>query len=314
MGVLDRKSPYIYTFAYHEDEAELCRLEMRTLFGQDPYDSRFIESACSVDPSRSPFMKYRIDVLYEASELGQLAERAACTELEGATFKVLFVETDSLITYEEKRSIEREIGFRIRGKAEMRKPERLFGVAKLGGRWVFGRCSISESVWLRHQAKPRNYSTALGTRVARAVANIAVPEPYGIRAVDPCCGIGTVLIEALSMGIQMVGRDLNPLAVKGARENLAHFGFPNNLVTLGNLCDIQERYEAAVIDMPYNLCSKCTDEEQLSMLKSARRFADKVVIISTESIESHIKNAGFRIEDECVIRKGNFARYIWVCL
>ncbi|GAA3334615.1 hypothetical protein GCM10020331_103270 [Ectobacillus funiculus] len=73
------------------------------------------------------------------------------------------------------------------------------------------------------EKKPHSYSTSLSTRVARAVANIAVPDPTGIKAIDPCCGIGTVLVEALSMGINIVGSDINPLVLPGARENIAHF-------------------------------------------------------------------------------------------
>src|SRR6185369_6412097 len=96
-------------------------------------------------------------------------------------------------------------------------PERVFGIVIIGGRWYFGTYMESEAVWFHHVKKPRSYSTSLSTRVARAVANIAVPNPDGVKAIDPCCGIGTVVVEALSMGIDIVGRDINPLVVIGSR-------------------------------------------------------------------------------------------------
>lgn len=96
------------------------------------------------------------------------------------------------------------------------------------------------------------YSTALSTRVARAVANIAIPHPKGVRAIDPCCGIGTVLVEALSMGINIVGRDINPRVVLGSRKNIAHFELEGT-VEIGPIAEVVDDYDVAIIDMPYNL-------------------------------------------------------------
>uniref|UniRef100_UPI0038B618DE TRM11 family SAM-dependent methyltransferase n=1 Tax=Siminovitchia acidinfaciens TaxID=2321395 RepID=UPI0038B618DE len=129
----------------------------------------------------------------------------------------------------------------------------------MNGRWIFDEYVKSESVWHRHQQKPHSYSTALNTRVARAVANIAVPEPSGIKAIDPCCGIGTVLVEALSMGIDIVGSDKNPLILDGVRENIAYFGLSGK-VTFTDIRDVTSHYDVAIIDLPYNLCCAITPE------------------------------------------------------
>ena len=48
----------------------LCQLEMRAFFGFDSY-SNVLKSTVEIDPSRSPFMKERLEVLYEAIELGR---------------------------------------------------------------------------------------------------------------------------------------------------------------------------------------------------------------------------------------------------
>ncbi|UUZ92819.1 RsmD family RNA methyltransferase [Paenibacillus sp. P25] len=194
----------------------------------------------------------------------------------------------------------------------MRTPERRFGLAKDGSQWLFGELASNEAVWLKHNGKPHNYSTALSTRVARAVVNIAVPDPAGVRVIDPCCGIGTVLIEALSMGIDIAGRDINPLALRGARGNLAHFGFPD-VVRLADMRTLPGRWDTAIVDMPYNLCSVLPEEEKLDMLRSARRMADRIVIVTTEEIDAVLARAGLRIAGRCVVRKGAFARHVLVC-
>lgn len=303
---------YIYPYACHEDERPLCEMELRILLDA-PVTARYVRSEQEVDPSRSPFVHGRLNVVCRAPSLEAIAEAASSLELHGRTFKLRYIEADGEADYGERRRIERLVGAHFRGKAEMKRPEYLYGLAYADGEWLLGDYVESESVWLRHNDKPRHYSTALGTRTARAIANIAVPQPENIRAVDPCCGIGTVLIEAKSMGIHMDGFDLNPLAAIGARENLAFFGLAGDVV-VADMRTLEGRYDALVLDLPYNLCSVLTAGERLEMLNAARRLAGRCVIVATEDIEGELAAAGMTAEERCVVRKGNFARYVWLCV
>ncbi|MFC5651348.1 TRM11 family SAM-dependent methyltransferase [Paenibacillus solisilvae] len=313
------KGQYVYTIAFHEDEEELCRMEMRALFGVEPIHG-CVRSDKNLDPSRSPFIRGKLAVDLEASDVDGIAGQAGdAVHLQGQTFKVVFMETDDRMTYEQQRSIERQVGWRIRGKAEMRRPDRLLGIACVKGSWLFGAYEKSEAVWLKHNKKPQPYSTALSTRVARAVVNIAAGDspPDKLKLIDPCCGIGTVVIEALSMGIDIIGYDHNPLALKGARVNLAHFEMPDvvaraDMRTLDPAGD-SGGYDAAIIDLPYNLCSVLSAGERLDMLLSARRLAKRVLIVTTETIDDTIMEAGLHIVDRCTVRKGSFSRQIIAC-
>jgi tRNA G10 N-methylase Trm11 len=307
---------FIYTYACSEEERSLCHMEMRMLFG---IESRLniIKSSTEIDPSRSPFIKERLEVLYEGDNLSDIMEQVEQIQLGETTFRVVFVKTNDLegtekVEYKERLKIERDIGWRINGEADLHHPDLIFGITLLGGRWYFGKYRKSEAIWLRHLKKPREYSTALSTRVARAVANIAVPNPDGVRAIDPCCGIGTVLVEALSMGINIVGRDINYHVTSGARENIAHFGLEGE-VTLGPISEVSKSYDVAIIDLPYNLYTHATPEEQFSILKHARRIANKVVVITIETIDDMIRDAGFEITDRCVAKKQLFSRQILIC-
>jgi len=311
-----RTGDYIYTYAYTPDEESLCYLEMRSLFGADT-QTKVIKSTYDINPSRSPFIKERIEVLFEGNELSDILKQVEVVDMGELTFKVLFVKINDLVftekvEYQQKREIEREIGLIIEGEADVHRPNVTFGLVPFKGKWYFGLYEKSEAVWLHHLKKPREYSTALSTRVARAVANIAVPNPQSIKAIDPCCGIGTVLVEALSMGIDIVGRDINPLVVLGSRENIAHFGLTGD-VDLGPIAEVKETYDVTIIDMPYNLYTHATPEEQLAILKSARPFSKKLVVVTIENIDHMIKDAGFDIIDRCVAKKGIFSREILVC-
>ncbi|TWT25277.1 TRM11 family methyltransferase [Planomicrobium sp. CPCC 101110] len=307
---------FIYTYAYHDDEKELCQMEMRAFFGRYT-EEKIIKSKRGIDPSRSPFIKERLEVLFEAVELSGILEQAAEVDMDTATFKVIFPKINGLalgdkVEYVEKRAIERQIGAVITGRADVHSPDVTFGLIPFGGRWYFGKSRQSESVWFKHQQKPREYSTALSTKVARAVANIAVPHPAGIKAIDPCCGIGTVLVEALSMGIDIVGRDINPLVVDGSRENIAYFGLTGQ-VDLGPIADITQQYDVAIIDMPYNLYTHATPEEQQDILSHALPFTEKLLVVTIETIDHMIDQAGFTITDRCIAKKGLFLREILVC-
>ncbi|WP_173104904.1 TRM11 family SAM-dependent methyltransferase [Bacillus sp. KH172YL63] len=303
---------YLYTYSWEPNEESLCALERRMLFGESSQSS-ILESPVDIDPSRSPFIRERLEIVCEGSTFEELLEHIH--ELESVDgFKVVFVQNpdEERVGFKKLRKIEKEVGLHLKGEAELVDPAIWYGVAVTEDRWVFGYYVKNEAVWLHHVKKPHSYSTALGTRVARAVVNIAAPETEGIKMIDPCCGIGTVLVEALSMGIDIVGSDRNPLILDGVKENIAHFGLEGE-VSLKDINDVTGSYDVAVIDLPYNLCSVITDEEQLQMLRSARGFAKKVVIVTLEDVDANVLKAGFDIIDRCEVSKGRFVRQVLVC-
>lgn len=309
-------SSYLYLYSWQINEAELCHLEMRALFGKDT-TSNILQSSVKVEPSRSPFIRSRLDVLYEANEIADIARFAQCLTLGDATFKVVCLNSldlgdDKKIPQNERHQVERDIALTMQGEPDLKNPDLVFGVVLHHDRWYFGHYVEGEAIWLKHQQKPEMYSTALSTRVARAVANIAIPNPKGVRAIDPCCGIGTVLVEALSMGMNIVGSDINPLVVKGSRTNIAHFGLQGD-VSKSDIAQITESYDVAIIDMPYNLFTHISVDEQFTIIKEVRRIAKRVVLVTIATIDEMVHAAGFEIVDRCIVRKGTFERQVLVC-
>ncbi len=316
MKQLTATGDYIYTYAYTNDEKDLCQMEMRSFFDIDTND-KVLKTTMAINPSRSPFIKERVEVLFEGNTLEDILEQSAKIDMKKATFKVIFLKINGLseseqIDFSGKRDIERQIGSVITGEADVHHPDVSFGLIPFEGRWYLGRYVQSEPIWHHHMKKPRAYSTALSTRVARAVANIAVSNPQEVKAIDPCCGIGTVLVEALSMGIDIVGRDINPLVVDGSRENMAHFGLTGK-VEVGPIAEVDAKYDVAIIDMPYNLYTHATPDDQLGILKAAYPFAQKLVVVTIETLDHMIEAAGFVITDRCIAKKGLFEREIVLC-
>jgi 23S rRNA G2445 N2-methylase RlmL len=79
--------------------------------------------------------------------------------------------------------------------------------------------------WPRHR---RPYKTAqlpgsLKPPVAAAMLWLAHARP-GATVVDPCCGAGTILVEAALLGADACGGDVEPAAVAAAQANAAAAG------------------------------------------------------------------------------------------
>lgn len=307
---------FIYTYSHHEDEYDLCRLEMRSFFHFDTV-LNYLMSDIEVDPSRSPFIQDRLEVLYESNNIEEMKELVEKLNITAESYKVVCLNTMDLgdtkkIHHPDRRLIEREIGLCIEGEPELDHPEIVFGLLLLKNRWYFGKHEKSESVWRKHMHKPKSYSTALSTRVARTVVNIAVPVIDNVKVIDPCCGIGTVVVEGLSMGVDIVGRDISPLVCFGARENLAYFEL-DGTITKGPISEVNDHYDVAIIDMPYNIYSHVTPEEEYDIVKQARRIADRVVFITVDTIDHLIEKAGFTIKDRGIAKKQQFERQVIVC-
>lgn len=309
-------SLYVYTYGWRPDETELCRMEMRAFFAKDTEENVLI-SDVKIEPRRSPFIRARLAVQFEAATVDELCERVKTVTLGEKTYRVVSLNDVALSKaskweHTKRRAVERQLALSIEGEPDLTSSDIVFGVVQLGKTYYFGELVEGKAVWLNHQNRPQQYSTALSTKVARALVNIAVPEITGKRVIDPCCGVGTVLVEALSMGIDITGRDMNWFVTSGSRKNIAHFGY-NGEVQLGPIEDITEHYDVAIIDMPYNVFTHSDCDSLQSIVTSARRIADRVLFVTVEPIDDMLKVARFTVVDRAIVRKGNFSREVLLC-
>lgn len=62
----------------------------------------------------------------------------------------------------------------------------------------------------------------LPPKLARSMVNFAGGEPSEHTILDPFCGVGTVLTEAMALGYQnIIGSDIDELAIEATRKNIA---------------------------------------------------------------------------------------------
>lgn len=303
---------YFYIINSTAAEKELCKLEMRYLFNIIT-DSRYFFSFHYVVPSRSAFIKQCISVIYSCNSLNDLVKQIQEDKLAYDNFKVRYIDFEkNSIAYEERRKIEYVVGYNILGEADIHNPKVVLGIVNIDDKWIFGVLEDNKNTWNKHNHKPYSYSNALNVRVARSLVNIAAGSNMDLKLVDPCCGIGTVVIEALSMGLNIKGYELNPFIADNAKRNLEFFGF-EEVIIHGNMHEVEDKFDVAIVDLPYGVFTPVTRTEQLDIIKSTRRLADKAVLITFEDMDHYFKEVGFTIVDSCIIAKGTFKRYITVC-
>jgi len=89
---------------------------------------------------------------------------------------------------------------------------------------IIQRCDYKE-IERRDMQKPvRRENLSISPRIAKIMINLSEVKENGIM-LDAFCGIGVVLMEALNMGIKVIGIDKDSEAIEGARKNVSWLNF-----------------------------------------------------------------------------------------
>ena len=303
---------YLYVINYPVKEGDLCRLEMKCLFDRE-ITKKYFFSTKRIDPSRSPFFKERITLLHTAPSLEELVQSLIDENFTADNFKFeRFKIEDEKLTYATWIESVTQLGLAIQGEVDMKNPSIQFGATIIDDEWIFGIYEQNKNPWKKHNLKPHTNSNSLETRTARAIVNIAVGSLKQPRLVDPCCGIGTVVLEALSLAIPVTGYEISWIITNQAKKNLIHFGY-ESCISKGDMREITERYDVAIIDLPYGLYSPISHQQQMDIINASRHITQKLVILTCKDMDEDIVSAGFTIGERCTVTKGNFVRFVRVC-
>jgi len=310
-----KQNQYIYNVNYQYHEEELCALEIKSLFNFH-LEGKVFFSSKQVDPSISPFLKNRLEIIYKTSSFLEITQLIEKDKIASHHFIVKYLEllSDDL-SFKKRREICKEVGLRIDGEPSFSSAENTFGISFYKGSWYFGILVANNSIWRDHNMKPYSYSSSIGINIAKALINIAGNGDFSKRLIDPCCGVGTVLLEGLFAGYDIRGWEINSKVAENAIGNLRHFNYLPK-VTTGDIQDIQENFDVSIVDLPYGIFSETNVENQIKIIKNAKRISKKVVLVSTNNITDQIVREKLKITDYCKVSKcrdSKFIRYIWVC-
>lgn len=150
-----------------------------------------------------------------------------------------------------------------------------------------------ESLEKRDMKKPvRREALAIAPRLAKIMINLSELKE-GDKLLDPFCGVGTILQEALLQGMTVVGVDKDEKAIKGAKENLKWFGFSESDYLLINFDSTKVNIPeiSAVVtepDLGETLKKIPTKEEAEKTLKNFEKLMVKVINNVKNNVQGRI--------------------------
>ncbi len=306
------KSPYLYFVNHGNGEEALCDLEFKTLFSQTQ-ENKLLRTDVKLDASRSVFVKQRLTILAQNSDSQALIEDVKALKLSYESYKILYIKMpNQSMRYRDRLNYLGEIGLHIEGPADMYEPKQLLGMAEVDGMFLFGLLDLNDNEWSRHENKPHSYSFSCGVRTARTMANLAIEHNMDATVIDPCCGVGTVVLELLTMGVTAYGNELSEKVAKNANDNLVAYGC-EPIITTGDIQAVSGTYDAVIIDLPYGHFTPIEPEVQKMIMREARRLGRRFIILTQVIMNDWLEEAGFKVLDQAPVYKGSFVRYVTIC-
>ena len=165
----------------------------------------------------------------------------------------------------------------------------------------------------QHDGRQMERSGALRPTVAAAMVNQA-GEPTGT-LLDPCCGSGTILTEAIARGWTVLGRDIDPSAVDVARANAPAAAVEPGDARMLKLAD--ETVAACVSNLPFGRQYIVPDSPTAwlkdVLAESARvtRPGGRVVLLTPEIPPSAIPDR-LRLADQIRIQLLGTKTSVWI--
>jgi len=305
---------YIYSFRYDNTESELCKLESRCIFNKEE-KNKFLISEIKAEPSRSAFIKRRLDIISFSKDYPALIADIKSKKIRTDGFKIEYLELKGDTSeYAERLEKLKDIGFCINTFPDYYNPTIIYGICCYEDVWYFGVLIKNNLIWEKHKQKPRSFSNSIDMNIAKALINIAAQSDIDSSILDACCGVGTIMLEGCFAGNNIEGCDNNYKVYRSALENLAHYQYSAK-VFYSDIKDIKKRYDAVILDLPYNMYSAATDIEISHIINAAADISNRLVMVSISDLTNLISNIGFKLSDYCIVNKraSNFSRRIWVC-
>jgi len=312
--------PYFYRLTPPTDQHELAGLEFRALTG-DPEPrarlrggdyrtegtERIAWARAGVDVARAAYVGECCRLLAMGADLGGMLAAARKLSLRMERFRV-HVRKMPGVGGPASQEVERLVANAITGHPDLTRPAIEIVVHAEPGRWLLGELiSRADRGWRGHEQRPHQYSSALPPRIARAMVNL-VAAP-GETLIDPCCGVGTALIEAADMGVRALGCDINPRVVEQAAGNLCHHGLGAALVCADGR-DLRGRFDGAVLDLPYGQSSLRDEEVCRGLVERAVQIARLVAVVTVGDMGDALTAMGAQLLGIAELPKGGIVRRV----
>ena len=286
----------------------LIAAECRRLTGGTPAADGVAPCSSIERVASSAYIHYGVRPLAQAASLPELAARVAGLALQAEGFRIELLRLATRRSFEHFEAVT-TLADAIPADPDLSHPRiRFLLIERSDGLYFTEICAENNFDYRRYQSKPYHTSSSLSARLARALVSLVAP---GVRSIlDPCCGTGSILLQARALGLTAFGSDRNPLMVEMTRGNLAHFGFSAE-VTAQDASQVSQAADAVVTDLPYGRFVHNDDANLRSILDNCARLAPQAVFAAGADLSPWLAQAGYvEIEVLQVEKVRGFIRYI----
>lgn len=286
----------------------LIAAECERLTGGSP-DADGVAAAEVVDLlSRAAYLQHGVRVLARATSFDDLVAEVSAAEFEADRFRIDLhdpagragrTSTDVAVALADV----------IAFGPDLKDPQHRFLVVPTEEMWLFGEVTvIADAGYRRHEAKPWTTSSSLDARFSRGLVNL-VPEARSV--LDPCCGAGSIVLEAASLGLDARAVDWKPAMVGMTRENLAHFGYVADVAQADSRSHAFSPVDAVVTDLPYGHAIEADEPTIRAILENCARVSPLGVFVAPADFSLWLEAAGWTdITLHTVLKRRGFTRWI----
>ena len=299
---------YLYFLSTDDADLELAQAELWALTGCEA-EGRIGLAPVACDISRSAYVGVCAELLAHGSSLEELCAGVRDAGVVGDGFRIEVRKMPPKVAVGSPE-IARHLADAMRGFPDLDKPRERYLALCREGSWRFGRVlSEIDRGYLRQGDRPHNFSQSLNARHARALVNmIAAP---GDTLLDPCCGVGTCLIEARLMGIRAVGCDISKANAFNAAANLAHLGLPR-IVAVADARHVAGAFDAALIDFPYGHTTRVDASLYREILNNIAPRALRLGVITGQPAEDLFASLSLQVLRCARVRARRLVRHFYV--
>ena len=304
-----RPARYLYLTTIPDQNSELIKSETDTLVGAVPNPLGIAISGKRVDVSRGAYVKMCVDIIFEGEHISEIINQIKDIRLNVEGFRVSVTKRPRKLK-NDSQAIANQVGAVIGGNPNLDQPSIIFLVLVTEKKIYFGKVSSeSDGRWYQHKQRPHSTSSSLPTRLARTIVNLTANPSNNI--LDPCCGTGTILLEAASMGIKIFGCDNNYKMVEATRKNLAHYNLPGE-INLDDATKVRGKFDAVITDLPYGITLTSNETQEREIMQNIRNLAPKATFIAIRDLTIDLLDLDYHIQQHIRAKKHTITRQIFV--
>lgn len=302
------KRRYFYLLSTPRGEEEVAQAEFQALVGTVADDPRLPFAPLAAEVNRAAYVSFCAEHIASSADVEGLCRQIRERGLAAERFAIREERIPHGLKTNFRESVI-EIANSITGRPDLQNPLVEFVLVASPKGWHFGRIiSKSDRSWAAHTKKLHSYSSSISARMARAMVNMA--GRAGKKLLDPCCGAGTILIEAASIGLEAVGCDSNPTWPPKARENTQHFGLSVE-VFVADAREIGGVFDAIVTDLPYGRNIPTDAKQTEEILAHLRELAPIMVLVAGQPLDDVLGRLGYKSRLAATAKKGGLVRYFY---